>query len=70
MTFLFFPKAILVARLGFGTHAHGKWKPSSLSDELQDMIENLPFEKPQDKDDVKKILQLLEARLAEEVNVR
>ena len=35
---------------------------------MQDITENLPFEKPEEKENVKKVVDLLEAPRAEEVN--
>ena len=40
----------------------------ALSDEVQDVVENLPYEQESDKDDIKKIITLLEQHYAGEMN--
>ena len=40
----------------------------ALSDEVQDIVENLPYERDEDKKDITKILELLEAHLADQIN--
>ena len=40
----------------------------ALSDEVQDVVENLPYEQESDKDDIKKIITLLEQHYAGETN--
>ena len=40
----------------------------ALSDEVQDLVDNLPYEQESDKTNVKKIIELLEEHYAEETN--
>ena len=40
----------------------------ALSDEAQDYVENLPYEKESDRTNVQKIIELLEEHRAEETN--